>query len=230
MSLAEKISQRIFRPGPGVDGPVPAYGRERLWFILSNYYMRILGMNLLLVLFALPVVTFPAALCGVTRIYIKWIRDEQVYFWPDFWKEFKTAFFRRLLAWLLLMLIPVSVAMLPAMLGVKGGGSILWLLLMAVSFMVQCYMFPLMALMELPVLTALKNATILMVISWKRSLWMLGTSGLLYFLCLLFPLQSIPLCVLFLPALCQLMTTVYAYEVIDRRLILPQVSNEHSEV
>jgi hypothetical protein len=37
---------------------------------------------------------------------MKWVRDDLVFFWQDFFAEFKANFFKRLLVWLLLVIAP----------------------------------------------------------------------------------------------------------------------------
>jgi hypothetical protein len=92
MSLRHKVQRIWFGNGAGVTSPVPPGGWDRVWFVLKTHYMELIGLNLLFLIFCIPIVTIPAALAGVTSILMKWTRDEPVIFWEDFFQNSKPGF------------------------------------------------------------------------------------------------------------------------------------------
>lgn len=85
----EKLGERRFAPGAGVAGPPPESGWRRVFFILTTHFGKLISLNLLLLAFSIPVVTIPAALCGMNRVLIKLYRDGNCFVWSEFWKEFR---------------------------------------------------------------------------------------------------------------------------------------------
>lgn len=62
--------------------------------IVAREWWELFKLNLLMVLFALPVVTIPAMLAATTRITTTMIRDENHYLWRDFLESFRREFWR----------------------------------------------------------------------------------------------------------------------------------------
>lgn len=202
--------------------PIPLAGPQRIWFVIRTHYIGMILLNLLFIFLCIPVITIPGALSGMTKIIMKWTRDELVDFMPDFFTEFKTDFVKRLLVWLVMTLAPISFSLYPYMLGMGREGTIVLLVLLcSLSFLIQSYLFPVFVLIEIPVGTALKNSFLLIFLEWRCSIKILLTSGLIYALCFIFTLYTIPLLVLFLISLNQLITCVLVNEKIGGRLILP---------
>lgn len=64
--------------------------RFTLYFMLFyEAFWRIIGANLLFILFCIPIVTIPAATGGLTRVMSRFARDEQAFVIDDFMKGFK---------------------------------------------------------------------------------------------------------------------------------------------
>lgn len=64
--------------------------RFTLYFMLFyEAFYRIIGANLMFILFCIPVVTIPAAIGGLTRVMSRLARDEQTYVIDDFLQGFK---------------------------------------------------------------------------------------------------------------------------------------------
>jgi uncharacterized membrane protein YesL len=191
---------------------------ESEWFtyMLKFYWKELIGMNLLTLLLFLPVVTYPAAICGMTNIIMLRLREKRVEFWKDYFAEFRNQFFRRLLWVLILTAAPLSLSLYPYILGFEKGGSVVLLLAGGVSFLIQAYMFPMMVTVDIPVAKAFKNSLIIMAIEWKTTLKILFTSGVLILLCVIFFLYMIPLVVIILLSLVQLINSIYSKKAIEK--------------
>ncbi len=96
MKLTDIIMKKRFAPGKGVTELPPEKGVRRYFFLLSIHFSKLCGLNLLFVLFSIPIITMPAALCGMNRVLILLVREGNCYLWDDFIKEFKASFFKSL--------------------------------------------------------------------------------------------------------------------------------------
>jgi len=96
----------------GIDKDAPPKRGAALFVdIVRREWWELMKLNLLIVLFCLPVVTIPATLMGATRITAAMVRDENHYLWRDFWDTFRREFVRAgVLGWLLIGAVGVGVA------------------------------------------------------------------------------------------------------------------------
>lgn len=85
---------RLHREGRG--RPAPQEGIGRYFYLLWSQAWKLIGLNLLFIVFSLPVITLPAALCAMNRVLIKMVRDSNVLFWEEFRDEFQGDFLRSL--------------------------------------------------------------------------------------------------------------------------------------
>ena len=86
-----------FRPGPGVEGPPPAAGFARFWFILKNHFRKLILANFLFLIFSIPVITIPAALCGLNSVCSQLMRTGKCYLGQDFLDGFRRRFLAKTL-------------------------------------------------------------------------------------------------------------------------------------
>ncbi len=93
MNLTEKLTGRAARES---GHPVPARGVRRYLYLLCTNFWKLIGLNLLFLLFSLPIVTLPAALCALNRVAVKLVRDGYCLLWLEFRDEFKCEFFKSL--------------------------------------------------------------------------------------------------------------------------------------
>ncbi|MEN6622275.1 MAG: YesL family protein [Smithella sp.] len=216
-STAAEIKKGIL----GIDeiSSIPRISPKWFSYLIRSHYLKLIGLNLLVIFFSIPIITIPSAMCGMTNIILKLIKDERVEFWEVFFGEFKNNFLQRFLAWLILILIPVSFYGYANILKPQNEHIIILIVLGCISYAIQCYLFPIFVTVNIPVSAALKNAFLLVGIEWKTTLKMLLTSGVLILLCFVFTLYAIPVVVVILFALCQLINCIYSLEPIEHRLI-----------
>lgn len=145
--------------------------------ILAREWWELFKLNLLMVLFALPVVTIPAMLAGTTRITTTMIRDENHYLWRDFIESFRQLFWRAtVVGWMFAAAIAVGgtavvlyakaaattpLLLLPAVVSLFGT---MLLLIMASHVLV------LLLLTELPMLRLLSRACLMTVAGFGQGL------------------------------------------------------------
>ncbi|OLP46763.1 YesL family protein [Rhizobium oryziradicis] len=83
------LRARFQREGPGIPKDAP---KKRGLALFAQIVVReawdLFKLNLMIVVFCLPIITIPAAHAAATRICISMVRDENTYLWRDFWQAF----------------------------------------------------------------------------------------------------------------------------------------------
>ena len=199
MSLFERLFSRKI---PKEDARiVKNYGWERVGYVLSQHWVMLIGLNLLYLLCCLPVVTIPAATCGMHRVILNLVRENAFEdMFPAFFREFKTNFLKRTGFGLLLMIAPFSLTYYPLLLGMEGGVTAMFVITVVLYFCITKYFYPLLVLLDVSVWQNFKNACIMALVEWKTTLQQLLTAGLIDAFLLLMTLQAAPLYILFLCA------------------------------
>ena len=157
-------------------------------------------LNILFILCCLPVVTAGAAFTALHYVCYKIVREEDGYIVRDFFKGFRQNFRQATLMWLLflmfLLLVGTDMVLMrntgqsfPTLLRylIYGGVLVVW----AISL----YAFPLQARFENPVPQTLKNAALLVIGAFPRTLAMMVVM-LFPFLLLVTSLRLLPVVVL----------------------------------
>lgn len=163
------LGNKTNREGAGL--PMPEGGIRRYLLLLTTHFWKLVGLNLLFVLFSLPVITLPAALCAMNRVCMLLIRNGYCFLWQDFWEEFRRSFLRSLLPALLFLLL-IFFAYYSMSLGLTNAGLPLWsLLFWAVGIGTAVagicwgsYFFALVSLLDQNNRGVLKNAWLLCMI------------------------------------------------------------------
>lgn len=89
------LAARLTREGQGVlRNAVPKRGLALLADVVRREWWMLIQLNLLYILFALPVVTLPAAQVAAIRISALMLEDRSIYLLRDFWESFRGRFRR----------------------------------------------------------------------------------------------------------------------------------------
>lgn len=165
-----------FRNKEGAGIPAPSGGFRRYIYILYTHFFKLVELNLLTLLFSLPIVTAPAALCAADRVYLLLLKDGNCFLWQDFIKEFREEVFRLILPGLLFALILFSgyffMSLGKGNAVYLGWSSLFWMLgifMTAMSLAWGRYTLVLAALQALPVRKLMKNAALLCAINPARA-------------------------------------------------------------
>lgn len=200
---------------------IPKSGTGLFWFVLKNHWMRLILLNLLFCVCSIPVVTLPAAYGALIAVTMQWARRV-----PDvepfrvYFAAWKPHFLAKTAVALLLCIAPASVAGYVYMFTANGAAFYALLFVFGlVSFLVQSYFFAQLAVLDIGVGSALKNAFLLLGVEWKCTLKLLATGGLLLVLSVVFTTYMIPFLALCVFSLTALSVSAEASDVIDRRLI-----------
>jgi len=236
MGILEQIGKRRFAPGKGVTELPPQKGVKRFFFLLTTHFWRFIRLNMLFVLFCLPVVTIPAALCGMNRVMITLVRDGNCFLWSEFSKEFKANLIRSLpfgILFTFLMLDAYFFFNIAAASGSPGmnilaGAAGCIILGFAVLF--NSYVFVLLPTLALTNRFIAKNASILMLTEWKTSLLILACTLFMAFITAAFFPFTIILLVFILFSFTQLLVCTAVNEPLQRRIIGPFEQMQREEV
>ncbi len=78
----------------------PKTGAALFFDVFGREWWELAKLNLMIVIFSLPLITIPATIVAAMRITTTMIRDENHYLWRDFWETFRAEFVRAsLLGW-----------------------------------------------------------------------------------------------------------------------------------
>lgn len=224
MSITELIKSKRFAPGKGVAEPPPERGIRRFFFLLSTHPWRLMTLNLLFLAFCIPVITIPAALCGVNRVLIMLVREGNCFLWNDFWREFKGSFFKSLPFGMLSAFLLFD-SYYALSLAVENGMNMLLLtvgiFLLGFAVLFSSYAFVLLSALALKNRHIARNAFILMMTEWKTNLVILGsTLAMAFILAALFP-YSLILPLFIQCSFLQLIVCTAVNEPLQRRIIGP---------
>lgn len=217
----------------GAGLPLPEGGIRRYAVLLTTHFWKLIGLNLLLVVFSLPVITLPAALCAMNRVCMLLIRNGYCFLWQDFLEEFKRSFRRSLLPALLFLLL-IFFGYYAMSLGLTNAALPLWSLIFwatgigaaAAGICWGSYFFALVSLLDLDNKGTLKNAWLLCMIQPQKAILTFGIIVLTGFAAaLLMPISLILLSCLLI-VLVQYSVCFLVYESAEKYVL---VSPDQSE-
>jgi uncharacterized membrane protein YesL len=215
-----------YKGGRGVTAPPPAKGIKRLAFLCYTHFWRLIGLNLLFILFCLPVVTIPPTITALNKVLLNLVREGNAFFIKDFIDEFKSSFIKSWIAFLpCLVLIGIAVFGYSLISDVYTGLPYIVVFVMAFSI-VYCqsgYCFTMIALVDLPIGKIIKNSFIMVLVEMKRNILMIITVPI-FILCAIYYIYSIPITLLFAFSFVGIINVMIANEAIEERVIQPNIN------
>ena len=214
------FSGKFEKEGAGL--PMPEGGPARYFSLLFSNIWKLMGANVLFVLFSLPRITLPAALCALNRVCILIYKNGSCYLWQDFIGEFRGSFKRSLLP-ALLFLVLLFAGYYSMSLGLTNAALPLWSMVfwtIGIFFVLAglawgAYFFVLAAMLEQENRNMLKNARLLCMISPGKALMAaLTVIGGAALTAAFMPL-SIFLVLLIIPAIVQYTVSYLVYELAE---------------
>lgn len=194
MDLKKVVQKQIL--GADREDSMPKTYSGIVFYCVRYHYLSLLWLNVLFLLSCIPVITIPGCCTAMAAVTARFVQDKPFSPWKVYWQELKQDFGKRLILWLLMCALPLSAGFYSQLLGLEKDGTGARFLAVVVLFLVQQYWYVCMALIRVSPWENLKNAILLAAVAWKKSLSVLLTSGLLYAVCLLFPLYGFPFLVL----------------------------------
>lgn len=162
----------------------------------------LMWLNVLTLICCLPIVTVGASLTAMNYMALKIARNEECYITRGFFKSFKENFKQATVIWLILLTL---IIILISDLWIVGGseqtdfGVILWGIIAAVTVVtgaVMIYVFPVLAKFENTVFKTFKNALLMSLVQFPKTVVMMLAYAAPPILFFLVP-QIMPLCLMF---------------------------------
>jgi uncharacterized membrane protein YesL len=192
---------------------------------VSSMAWHLLRLNLLFLVFSIPILTAPAAAAAMTKVLMKLTRGDDADVWRVFWAEFKTGFFKAFMAGLIIIVLAAVVGLIGYMVmqlgGLIGALGVAFIIVFGLWLYVSsCYLFVLISTVDLSLLNCVRNAVLLALLETKQNLLLLIPLVLMAACAALFPV-SLPLLLFVMFSLCQLMVCTVTGKVIQKRIIEP---------
>lgn len=210
--------------GKGVTGPPPEKGIKKFFFISYTHFWKLIRLNLLFILFCLPVVTIPPSITAMSRVLLKLDREGNTFLFSDFIDEFKSSFIKSWIAF-----TPWLAAIIIAVIGYQSINDVYRNTFQIVLFVMVCsllycyssYCFCMIALIDLPLGKIMKNAVIMVISQMRRNVFMIITIPV-YIVCAIYYLYSIPVTLFLVFSFIGLINVMIANEVIEERVVRPK--------
>lgn len=210
--------------GKGAAGPPPTKGFKGYLFISHTHFWKLIRLNMLFILFCLPVVTIPPAMTAMNRVLLKLVREGNTFLFSDFIDEFKSSFLKSWIAFIpWLIVIAVSVIGYLTINDVYSNTFqiILWVTICSLLYCYSNYCICMIALIDLPLGKIMKNAAIMVISQMRRNVFMIITAPV-FILCALFYLYSMPLTLFIVFSFVGLINVMIAYGAMEERVIKPK--------
>lgn len=217
-----------YKGGKGVTGPPPEKGIKKFFFISYTHFWKLIRLNLLFILFCLPVVTIPPSITAITRVLIKLDREGNTFLFSDFIEEFKSSFIKSWIAF-----TPWLAAIIITIIGYQSINNvyqntfqiILFVMICSLLYCYSNYCFCMIALVDLPLGKIMRNAVIMVISQMRRNVFMIITIPV-YILCAMYYLYSIPVTLFLVFSFTGLINVMIANEVIEECVIKPNAETK----
>jgi len=233
------LDRYINKPGPGIPKDKPKKKGIALFFeIFWREFWELLKLNMLFLVFCIPVVTIPASITAMSRITLTMVRDKNHFLFRDFFSCFKKEFFKSLGAGAILFGIMALSAfgvwfytslenlgwirMLPA---AVGAGCFI------IAFLMGNYVFAQIAYIDVPFGKMFKNAFYLVFVCIKRNVIVLLVTIFFVGLGIGMLPYSMPAFVMIIFSLTNFTAMFHAYPALKKYVVKPEKKpDQFSEV
>lgn len=157
------------RPGRGIDPDAPPKTGFALFLdIIYREFWAMMGLNLLFVLYCLPVVTIGASFAAMNQILVRMIRDKPVDVIPDFRLAFRENFKNATVIWVIQVVI-VLILLVNYQFYREYNSAMLTVTFAMGGFLgfVNLYLMPLLVSVDLKLKHVLKNSVLLVFANLK---------------------------------------------------------------
>lgn len=226
----------FYRPDrEGAGRPFPREGVLRLLLISGTHFWKLVGANMLFILFSLPLVTLPAALCALNRVCLLIYREGNCFLWTEFWQEFRRSFWRSLLPALLFGTLVFAGYFFMSMGAANGIYPVWCMIFWSVGILSAgagicwgAYFFVLVPLLDQKNLGVMKNAFLLCMIRPSRALLVLAAVlGMTFGAMALMPVFIVALALVWFAAM-QMVTCYLVNKMADEYILRPYARQQET--
>lgn len=176
------FGNNYLKSGPGIAKDAPKKKPFfHFWELYFRKFWKLLQLNIITVLFCLPVVTIGPALAGMTKVLRNYVLEKNSFIFHDFWKGFSQNWKKSLPVGLIDILLIISavsaVNVYPAMAENAQSGGWIWyafcIISISVTFTVlimNFYIFPMIIATDLSFKNCIKNSFFLTCVALKKNL------------------------------------------------------------
>lgn len=182
MQNLDSIFLNRSKTGVRISKP-PSGGAARFFYLAYTHFAKLVGLNLLFLLFCIPLVTIPAALSGMNRACLLLVREGTCAVWSDFIKEFKCSLLKSLPLGFLCAFLFADAALCLSLGMLSGFAGLLPVLMLAAvilalaALLLSCTCFVLMPLLTLKNSDLLRDALYIMLKEPKTDLLLIAVIG-----------------------------------------------------
>jgi len=217
------------KPGKGVYKNEPERSHfVKFWVLVQRKFWNLLQLNLLYLLFCIPIVTIGPATCGMTYILRQYANEQPVFLVSDFWDNFKQNFKQGLVFGLIQIIISVvlTVSIQFYFMNVREHAWMyvalgLCFLVALITTFISYYVYLMIVTLDLPLKNIIKNGFIFAVLGVKRNFITLFFTMLVIIpTALFFPVTSILIfCIII--TFCSFIICYNSYPLIKKMAIDP---------
>ena len=202
-----------------------SFGSWVKW-LFQTFFFRILGINLVFLISCVPIITIPAALCGLQSVFQQYYRKQYATVaLSAFFSEFFSSFVKRTLTIWGIVLIPIAVVIAAGrFLPYALWFSFACIMLVAV-ILVLSWLVPQLVLLNLDIRQALKNALLLTGIESITNLGLVAVHAVSMTV-LVFGLPASAMLLVILPVLNAILITGLTMPVLRKYLVIPEENRE----
>ena len=217
------------KPGKGVRKDEPQKKRIVHFFeLFFRKFWKLIQLNLLYLLFCIPIVTIGPATAGFTYVLRNMANEQPIFLFSDFWDAFKQNW-KQSFAYSLLMLICTILVTVSVKFYTYNLDAHKWMYVPAalslfvalVLILMSFYVMLMIVTLDLPLKAILKNAAILSIVCLKTNLLTLLFTGILVVACILFFPISLLFVIFIIPALVGFIVCFNSYKGIKKYAIDP---------
>ena len=211
--------KEIFKDSP------PLQGMSLFFSVLWREFLELCKLNLIIIIFCLPIVTIPATLTAVAKVLVLMFMDQPTYTFGDFWLTFKKEGIRATLVGLgYFMLLAISIFTMYFYYQIAGNFVLytIAMLVGAIILIMGFYLFPLLSVVELNIKGVIKNAFLLTLLRMPKNILALLSIVLLTAVVILFLPPTLITMLLLYFVLLNYITVFCAYEGLRKYIIIDE--------
>lgn len=156
---------------------------EHIIIRILNRIFDLIVLNVLWIIFSLPIVTIGASTTALYTVTLKMVRNEEGYLFREFWNGFRRNFRQSTIVWMILAFIGgflgADLMILRRHPGVMGSLGMFALGIITLLYIIEVvFVFPLIAKFKNTLLAMMKNAILIPVSRLPLAMICLATTGI----------------------------------------------------
>lgn len=215
------------REGPGVDKSEPIKkGMSLFFYLFMNRFWDMLKLNILFILYSIPIITIGPALGAMTSITMSMVQNKHIFMFSDFHAAFKLNWKKSLvfsiIGCIIFILLNTSVSFY---FKTTQNNTMYYIVLffcmfIAVLFLFAwLYIFPLLTTVSLSLKDILKNAILLSIVCFKNTFLGVLAFGIVLGLNIFFFPLTLPLCLVLSFSLLSFISSFSTWDGIKKYII-----------